>query len=104
MVWHYHDDDVPAPDAAVELALAGLSGGHYRATHYRIDAEHANAFTAWQRLGSPAKPTPEQLATLSAAGKLSVTGRTDLPVTDRQAKLSLKLPRQAVELIVLETA
>ena len=24
MVWHYHDDDLPGPDAAVELALAGL--------------------------------------------------------------------------------
>ncbi len=24
MVWHYHDDDVPGPDAAVELAVAGL--------------------------------------------------------------------------------
>ena len=25
MVWHYHDDDVPGPDAAVELEIAGLS-------------------------------------------------------------------------------
>ena len=24
LAWHYHDDDVPGPDAAVELALAGL--------------------------------------------------------------------------------
>ena len=24
LVWHYHDDDVPGPDAAVELSLTGL--------------------------------------------------------------------------------
>jgi xylan 1,4-beta-xylosidase len=24
LAWHYHDDDVPGPDAAVHLELAGL--------------------------------------------------------------------------------
>jgi xylan 1,4-beta-xylosidase len=24
MLWHYHDDDLPGPDADVELSLAGL--------------------------------------------------------------------------------
>ncbi|HMF38188.1 MAG TPA: hypothetical protein VKF17_16200 [Isosphaeraceae bacterium] len=24
LVWHYHDDDLPGPDAAVELCLRGL--------------------------------------------------------------------------------
>src|SRR5436190_799817 len=27
LVWHYHDDDVPGPDAAVELVLTNFAGG-----------------------------------------------------------------------------
>ena len=56
LVWHYHDDDVPGPDAAVALTVDGLPADvtAARLTHYRIDATHSNAFAAWQRLGSPA--------------------------------------------------
>jgi xylan 1,4-beta-xylosidase len=45
MVWHYHDDDVSGPDAAVSLALTGLPAGVGNAavTHYRIDQQHSNA-------------------------------------------------------------
>ncbi|MEJ2648188.1 MAG: hypothetical protein P8016_07255, partial [Sedimentisphaerales bacterium] len=37
MLWHYHDDDVPGPEANVELALANLPSGVSSATveHYR---------------------------------------------------------------------
>jgi xylan 1,4-beta-xylosidase len=55
LVWHYHDDDVPGPAAAVELSLGGLTAakGPIALHHYRIDGEHSNSFTEWQRLGSP---------------------------------------------------
>src|SRR5262249_44459919 len=44
MVWHYHDDDLPGPDATVELAVSGLppTRSEVRMTHYRIDANHSN--------------------------------------------------------------
>ncbi|MET0319294.1 MAG: hypothetical protein ABW069_01070, partial [Duganella sp.] len=44
MVWHYHDDDVAGPDAAVKLALGGIPAGVTSAklTHYRIDQQHSN--------------------------------------------------------------
>ena len=35
MAWHYHDDDVPGPDAAVELVVAGLPAA---AAEARADA------------------------------------------------------------------
>ena len=31
------------------------------ATEYRIDKDHANAHATWQAMGSPPKPTPEQV-------------------------------------------
>jgi xylan 1,4-beta-xylosidase len=62
LVWHYHDDDVPGPAAEVELGLAGLplESGEASLEHFRIDQEHGNAFAAWQRMGSPQQPTPQQ--------------------------------------------
>ena len=59
LAWHYHDDDVAGPDAAVTLSLEGLGlkQGKAKLQHFRIDATHSNAYTAWQRLGSPAAPT-----------------------------------------------
>src|SRR5262249_40915810 len=42
MVWHYHDDDMPGPPAAVELTVTGLDKSlqQARLTHYRIDGDH----------------------------------------------------------------
>jgi xylan 1,4-beta-xylosidase len=105
LVWHYHDDDVPGPDAAVELSLDGLPAAATSAklTHYRIDATHSNSFAAWQRMGSPPWPTPEQYAELERAGWLATA---EPPAIAHDAKggttLHLDLPRQAVSLLVLE--
>ena len=105
LAWHYHDDDVPGPSAAIELALAGLPFGHgnLRAQHYRIGEEHSNSFTAWKQMGSPQEPTREQYAKLEMAGQLTSLGSTEtVPVTNSAAKLRMTLPRQAVSLVVLE--
>ncbi len=105
LMWHYHDDDVPGPDALVDLRLAGLRGDarEVRVTEYRIDAEHGNAYAAWKRLGSPPSPTPEQYAQLEQAGKLTPSGpASPLNVANGRATLQVSLPRQAVSLLVLE--
>ena len=107
LAWHYHDDDVPGPPAAVELALSGLPvrAGEVRLRHYRIDRDRSNAFTAWQEMGSPKQPTPEQYARLEKAGKLAPLGDPEtVRVKDAKVTLRLKLPRQAVSLLVLEWA
>jgi xylan 1,4-beta-xylosidase len=105
LVWHYHDDDVPGPDAEVELSIEGLPSraGEARLEHYRIDEEHSNAFSAWKRLGSPQKPTPEEHAQLEAAGRLETVGpQASISIADSRAAVRFKLPRQAVSLVVLE--
>ena len=105
MAWHYHDDDLPGPDAAVELAVDGLPlpTGEARLTHYRIDEGHSNAYALWKRMGSPIAPNAEQYAQLVAASQLA---RMEAPATLRvekgQAALRFALPRQAVSLVVLE--
>ena len=104
-VWHYHDDDLPGPDAEVELALNGLPwpDGEARLQHFRIDAGHSNAFAEWQRIGSPPQPSPAQYAQLEKAGQLTSLGA---PQTVRfesgGTTVRFKLPRQAVSLLVFE--
>jgi xylan 1,4-beta-xylosidase len=106
MVWHYHDDDVPGPDAAVELAVAGLPSATTEAklTHYRVDENNSNAYAAWKRMGSPIAPNERQYARLQDASNLAKLA--DAPATVRVeqggAKLNFALPRQGVSLLVLE--
>ena len=107
MVWHYHDDDVPGPNANVELALANLPfvSGNVALTEFRIDNEHSNSFAAWQRMGSPPAPTPAQYAELARAGQLTMMEPVKtVAVRNGQASISVSLPRQAVSLIVLDWA
>jgi xylan 1,4-beta-xylosidase len=104
LVWHYHDDDVAGPDAAVEVALTGipLKASAARLQHFRIDDEHSNAFTAWKALGSPQRPTAEQYAQLEKAGRLTTVAAPEaVQVENGQTMIRLKLPRQAVSLLVL---
>jgi len=102
MVWNYHDDDLPAAGAAVELTIAGIPAAVKRALlrHYRIDQEHSNAYTAWKALGSPQNPSAEQYARLEAAGQLELLTSPEW-VRPEGGKVTAKfsLPRQGVSLI-----
>jgi xylan 1,4-beta-xylosidase len=105
MVWNYHDDDVPGPSAAVDLQLSGLpvDSGNARLTEYRIDHDHSNAFIAWQKLGSPQQPTPDQVAQLEKAGQLALMDDPGfVPIQGGKTSIKITLPRQAVSLLVLE--
>jgi xylan 1,4-beta-xylosidase len=100
LAWHYHDDDVPGPGANVELSLGGVPAGPLRVTHYRIDAAHSNAFEAWKKMGSPAKPTPAQYAAIEDVSQLA---QLSPPSTiDGAGAHRFELPRQAVSLLVFE--
>jgi xylan 1,4-beta-xylosidase len=105
MAWHYHDDDLRGPDAAVALSVGGLpaAASVARLVHYRVDEDHGNAYALWKRMGSPIAPDAGQYEQLLEAGRLA---RMEAPATLRieqgRAALSLSLPRQAVSLLVLE--
>ena len=105
MVWHYHDDDLAGPDAAIALTAAGLPVASCSATltHYRIDGEHSNSYAAWKRIGSPLAPNDKQYAALEQAGKLTpLAGPATVPIQQGAATLKFNLPRQGVSLLVVE--
>ncbi|RZJ09774.1 MAG: beta-xylosidase [Rubrivivax sp.] len=103
MTWHYHDDDLEGPDADVELQLDGLgSSATRRVTQWRVDKQHANAFSAWQAMGSPAAPNATQYGQLEAASAMAPLTLAPLTVAKGRASVRFKLPRQGVSLLVIE--
>jgi xylan 1,4-beta-xylosidase len=104
LVWHYHDDDVPGPDAAVHLALTGLprSTSLATVTHYRIDEQHSNAYAEWKRLGSPLAPDQKTYLRLEQAGQLATLASAETARVSRGGlELTFTLPRQGVSLVQL---
>jgi xylan 1,4-beta-xylosidase len=104
LVFHYYDDDVPAPAAAVDLTLANLPGsGDATMTEYRIDSDHSDAYTVWKQMGSPAKPSDDQYAQLQKAGQLATIGDGEpVKIDGGKADVKLTMPRESVELLVLK--
>ncbi|KAK3068672.1 hypothetical protein LTR53_013574 [Teratosphaeriaceae sp. CCFEE 6253] len=108
MVWNYHDDARPKPDAQVSLDMSGL-GKHWRGcesarlTHYRIGPTHSNSYTKWLAMGSPQRPTADQITELKAAGQLQTLGEPrHVQVEDGKVELKFSLPIHAISLLVLE--
>jgi xylan 1,4-beta-xylosidase len=104
MVWHYHDDDVAGPEAAVVLSLTGLpaAASGARVTHYRIDETHSNAYGEWKRLGSPIAPNETLYRRLLDASKLATIEQAAPRSSGGATELRFALPRQGVSLLVLD--
>jgi xylan 1,4-beta-xylosidase len=102
LVWNYHDDDLPAAGAGITLTIEGLPDGRPTLTHYRVDTDHSNAYTAWQALGSPQSPTAAERDALIKAGQLQTLGSPErVVVLNGRAVVTFDLPRQGVSLVRL---
>jgi xylan 1,4-beta-xylosidase len=102
LVWNYHDDDLAAPAAPIDLVIDNLpvEMNRVEVEHFRIDTDHSNAYTAWKNMGSPQSPTAEQYEQLDRAGELQLlTSPSWKPVEHDALRLQFVLPRQALSLI-----
>lgn len=102
LVWHYHDDDRLAADAAIDLVVSGIPSSARRCLleHFRVDSDHSNAFAAWREMGSPQSPTPEQLEQLQRAGQLRLLKSPAWTTIEQgAARLQFTLPRQGLSLV-----
>jgi len=102
LVWNYHDDDLPAPGAEVQVTIAGIPSGIKKVLleHYRIDDTHSNSYTVWKAMGSVQTPTPEQYARLKEAGQLELLSSPQwLDVGNGKVTIGTDLPRQATSLM-----
>lgn len=102
LVWNYHDDDLAAPAADVEVTITGVPDGRPLVTEYRIDSTHSNAYEAWMRAGAPQPPAPASFAALRQAGQLQIEGTpARVAAAAGRLRLRLTLPRQAVSLLAI---
>jgi xylan 1,4-beta-xylosidase len=102
LVWNYHDDDLPAPAADIELTLDGVADGRPLVTHYRVDADHSNAYEMWKKAGSLQPPDPRQYRELERAGRLQTLGpAARVRAEAGRLRLTFALPRQAVSLLTI---
>ena len=104
MVWNYHDkNSLSVPPSQVSVTVRGLKANTVSLKHYRIDQEHSNSFTAWQKMGSPQNPSAQQIAELENAGQLQMVGpASQVKPKSGEANIQFNLPRQGVSLIKLE--
>jgi xylan 1,4-beta-xylosidase len=102
LAWNYHDDDLSAPDAPVELAATGMPPVVKRVLieHFRVDSSHSNAYAEWQRLGSPMQPSAHEYRQLEESGQLQPLGSPQWrSVKEGKLKLEFTLPRQGLSLL-----
>jgi xylan 1,4-beta-xylosidase len=103
LVWHYHDDDLPGPQAEIHLNIANWNESKAKIVHYRVDEDHSNSFTTWKRMGSPQEPTPQQYAELEAQMKLvKLDSPGEITPSDNKLQVKFILPRAGVSLLVVE--
>ena len=100
LLWNYHDVDLPAEPSSINMTVDGLPASTVVVEELRMDADHSNAYTAWQKLGSPAHPTADQQSSLERSARLeSITPPTPARTQSGALTKTITLPRQAVSLL-----
>ena len=102
LVWNYHDADVAAPPVEIRLEVDGLKGkGYPWLSMFQMDTNTSNGYRAWQQMGRPPNPSPEQTAQLQKAAALAQTVNEEWEVRGGKTELDFTLPRQGVALVRL---
>jgi xylan 1,4-beta-xylosidase len=102
LMWNYHDDDLPAAAAPVNLLVTGIPKEAARALveDFRVNGEHSNSYAQWKTMGSPQSPAPADYQMLQAAGQLQLLHSPAWAQVENGAvHLQFALPRQGVSLL-----
>ncbi len=102
LLWNYADRASSPQSASLTADVLGLPPATRRVlvTQFRIDANHSNAYTLWQAMGSPAHPTPAQTAELKTRDGLEpVSSPAWMEVNEGRLQLQTILPPQSVSLV-----
>ena len=72
------------------LSRASGRRGCAKLQHFRIDGEHSNAYTAWQRMGSPQPPSSAQYAELGKASASRPTLKSPVAVDIADGRATMR--------------
>ncbi|MBD1391812.1 GH39 family glycosyl hydrolase [Mucilaginibacter glaciei] len=104
LVWNYADKDKQSVAEPVSINIEGWTTGikKVNVTEYRIDNTYSNAYTVWKNMGSPQRPTAEQVNMLEQAGMLKkLNPGKNLVLNNNRLELNIGLPRQGVSLLYI---
>ena len=102
LIWNYHDDDLAAEPATIDLSMNAMPAEISRAMleHFRVDSSHSNAYSVWKRIGSPQSPTDAQYEELRVSQQLQMLNSPAWIHVERgSARLKFDLPRQSLSLL-----
>lgn len=102
LIWNYHDVDVPAETAYIQLKVDDLPAETPRVLleHFRVDRTHSNAFTAWEKIGSPQTLGAAASQELQKQGQLELLNSPEwITVEKKTLEIEFELPLEAMSLI-----
>ncbi len=92
-VWNYAPPGEAGPSRTITLQFKGGPAKH--ASISRVDGEHGDVHPAYEKMGSPRYPTPDQIAVLRKAASLPAPENRDL----QNGELTLTLPSHGLAVI-----
>lgn len=100
MLWNYHDDDNKKTDITINLILQQLPSERVTMSSYLVDENYSNAYSLWEKMGSPQRVSEKQFHELQNAGQLQKnTSDKKLNVTNGNLNYHLNLKGQGVVLL-----
>jgi xylan 1,4-beta-xylosidase len=100
LMWNYRDAE--AEEAVTSMRMEGFPVGIRRVLveEYRIDDTHSNAYTVWKAMGSPQRPSAEQIAELKRVDGLELLRSPKwVDVVDGRVVVKTTLPGESIELV-----
>jgi xylan 1,4-beta-xylosidase len=96
-VWNYAAPEAAGAPREISLAIDGLPAGR-RARITRVDRDHGSALTAWEAMGRPDFPTPDQQRELRHAGQMPPS-EVRMLATGKTATLTITLAPHCLALV-----
>jgi xylan 1,4-beta-xylosidase len=95
-LWNPQEPGQSVPPRKVQIMFGGVAPSA-TASVERVDAEHGDTYAAWQKIGSPRYPTPQQVQLLRGIAKLPPPTRVDL----NQGRLELTVPPSGLAIVTV---
>ncbi len=103
VVYSHCNDIDKKEEKEIVLSVSGLTAQKINVEHYRIDAEHSNAYAEWVRQGQPLFPEGEQYDAIKKRDgleKLSADAAFDS--ADGSVELKFTMPTHGVSYLVIK--
>lgn len=102
LIYNSRDKIMSSGKKALKLELSSIPFEKGIIVHYRIDEEHGDPYTHWEKMGAPDKPNQEQVKKMRENQELSSLSDPEIiEIKDGRYKMSFELPLHGVSLVLI---